>query len=72
MHTILWLETLRSRFHLEDLGVDGKIIRVLKLTLGNRVGGCGLDASGSGQGLVAGPWEHDNEHSGSIQGGEFD
>jgi hypothetical protein len=31
--------------HLEDLGVDGKII--LGWTL-MRVGGCGLDASGSG------------------------
>jgi hypothetical protein len=31
------------------------------------VGGCGLDASGS----VAGPCEHGNEPSGSIEGGEF-
>jgi hypothetical protein len=33
--------------------------------------GCGLDPLGSGQGLVAGSCEHDNETSGSIQGGEF-
>jgi len=33
--------------------------------------GCGLDASGSEQGPVAGRCEHDNEPSGSIKGGEF-
>jgi hypothetical protein len=26
MHTIFWLENLTGRDHLEDLGVDGKII----------------------------------------------
>jgi hypothetical protein len=35
------------------------------------VGRCGLDASGSGQGPVAGPCEQGNEPSGSIKGGEF-
>jgi hypothetical protein len=35
------------------------------------VGRCGLDSSGSGQGPVVGSWEHDNEPSGSIKGGEF-
>jgi hypothetical protein len=35
------------------------------------VGICGLDASGSGQGLVAGSSEHDTKPSGSIKGGEF-
>jgi len=34
---------------------------------GNRVGGCGLDATGSGYGPLAGPCEHDNETSGSIK-----
>jgi hypothetical protein len=29
------------------------------------------DASGSGQGTVAGSCEHSNEASGSIKGGEF-
>jgi hypothetical protein len=32
---------------------------------------CGLNASGSRQGPVAGPCEHGNEPSGSIKGGEF-
>jgi hypothetical protein len=35
------------------------------------VGMCGLDASGSGQGPVAGSNEHGNKPSGSIKGGEF-
>jgi hypothetical protein len=35
------------------------------------MGGCGLDASGSGQGPVAGCCEHGSEPSGSIKGGEF-
>jgi hypothetical protein len=30
-----------------------------------------VDASCSGQRPVAGSSEHDNEHSGSIKGGEF-
>jgi len=30
-----------------------------------------LDASGSGWGPVAGPFEYDNEPSGSIRNGEF-
>jgi hypothetical protein len=33
------------------------------------VGRCGLDASGSGQGPVAGPSEHVNEFSSFIKGG---
>jgi hypothetical protein len=32
MHTKLWFENLKGRDHLEDLGVDGKII--LELILG--------------------------------------
>jgi hypothetical protein len=35
------------------------------------VGRCGLDASGSGQGSVAGPCGHGNEPSGSIKGRVF-
>jgi hypothetical protein len=30
-----------------------------------------VDSSGSGRGLVAGSCEHDNEISGSMEGGEF-
>jgi hypothetical protein len=33
------------------------------------VGKCGLDASGSGWGPMAGFFEHGNEPSGSIKGG---
>jgi len=36
------------------------------------VGICGLDACGSGKGLVANSCEHDNEPLGSIKGREFD
>jgi len=32
-------------------------------------GRCGVDASGSGKGIVAGSCEHGNEPSGSIKGG---
>jgi hypothetical protein len=38
---------------------------------GNRVGRCELDASGSGQGPMAGSCEHGNEPMGSIKGQEF-
>jgi hypothetical protein len=36
---------LKGRDHVEDLGVDGKII--LDWILGKNVGSCGLDLSGS-------------------------
>jgi len=32
---------------------------------------CGLDSSGSDWGTVAVSYEHGNEHSGAIEGGEF-
>jgi hypothetical protein len=35
------------------------------------VGICGLDSSGSGWQPVANSCEHDNEFSGSVNGGEF-
>jgi hypothetical protein len=35
------------------------------------VGSCGLDESGSGQGLVVGRCESSNETSSSIKGREF-
>jgi hypothetical protein len=35
------------------------------------VGSCGLDASGSGYGPVAGFYEHGNEPLGSIKGEKF-
>jgi hypothetical protein len=37
---------LDRKRHLEDLGVDGKII--IDRILGNKVGMCGLDSTGSG------------------------
>jgi hypothetical protein len=37
----------------------------------NSVGMCGLEASSSRQGAVAGTCEHGNKPSGSIKGGEF-
>jgi hypothetical protein len=33
-----------------------------------KLGRCGLELSGSGQGQVTGSCEHGNEHSGSIRG----
>jgi hypothetical protein len=50
------------------------IMELRKGCLENWVGGCGLDASGSGQGPVAGSSENGNEPSGSmgsIKGGKF-
>jgi hypothetical protein len=41
-----WSGNLKGRNHLEDLGVDGRIL--LEWIFGNRVGGCGMDSSGSG------------------------
>jgi hypothetical protein len=41
-----WLENLKERDHLEDLGIDRK--KILEWILGKSVGGCGLDLSGSG------------------------
>jgi len=56
---------LKGRDQSEDLDVDGKII--LERTLGNRVG---LNASGSGQGLVS-SFEHGHEPSDSTKAGNF-
>jgi hypothetical protein len=35
----------QAKIHSEDLGVDGSVI--LKWILNNRMGGCGMDSSGS-------------------------
>jgi len=50
-HTELWWENTRKRDHLEDLGVDGRIMlkRILKIRIGRR-----LDRSGSGRRKAAG------------------
>jgi hypothetical protein len=42
MHTTFWLENLKGRDYLEDLGIDRKII--LELIPGKE-DGCGLNAS---------------------------
>jgi hypothetical protein len=42
----------------------------IKMDLNNRVGGCGLDSSGSGLEPMVGSCEHENEPSGSIKGGK--
>jgi hypothetical protein len=42
MRIIFWLESLRGRDHLEDLGIDGRILQ--KWFLGDKRGVvCGLD-----------------------------
>jgi hypothetical protein len=42
----IFVGNLRVRDHLEDVGVDGKVI--LEWILGNRVEGCRLDLARSG------------------------
>jgi hypothetical protein len=66
---IILIRKPEGRDHLEDLGVDGKII--LECILGNRVGRCGLDSSGSGQEPVAGSCKYSNEPLSYIKGREF-
>jgi hypothetical protein len=46
VHTVFWLENLKGRDHLGNLGVDRKII--LKWILGKRVVLYGLDTCNSG------------------------
>jgi hypothetical protein len=61
MRKVLWLENVKGGVHLEDLGIDGRIILER-----NNVGSCGLDSYGSGEGPVVDCCEHGNEPSGSI------
>jgi hypothetical protein len=58
----LWWGNLRERDHLEDTGIDGRIVLIWICKKWNM--GYGLDRAGSGQGQVAGTW-------GSIKCGEF-
>jgi hypothetical protein len=63
----LW-GNLREGDHLEDPGLDGRII--LKWIFEWLEGGYRLDQSGSGYGQVAGSFEYGNEHSWSIKCGK--
>ena len=58
-----------ERDHLQDAGVDGKII--LTWIFRQWDGGHGQDSSGSGCGQMAGTCKRGNEPSGSIKCGEF-
>ena len=58
-----------GRNHLEDPGVDGRII--LKCIFERLDGGNGLDLYGSGQGQVADFCQYSDQPSGSIKCGEF-
>ena len=63
-----WWRNLRERDHLEDPGVDARILRWIFKEWDR---GHGLDRSGSGYGQVAGTCECGYGPSGSIKCGEF-
>ena len=66
----LWCGNVRERVHLEEPGVDGRVI--LKRIFNNwDWGGSGFDPSGSGHEHVAGFCEFGNEPSVFIKCGEF-
>jgi len=68
-YTEFWWGNLWERDHLEDPGVDWRII--LRWIFRKWDGGHGLDRSGSRQGQVAGTCKCGNEPSGTIKCGEF-
>jgi hypothetical protein len=65
----MFIPTNEKGNHQEDLGINGRI--TLKCFMQNRVGVCGLDSSGSGEGLVVSFGEHGNETRGFIKRGNF-
>jgi hypothetical protein len=60
---------VRERNHLEDTGVDGRII--LKWVFEKCVGGHGLNQYGSGYGQVAGSSKRGNQPSASTKSAKF-
>ena len=70
MHTGFWRGNLRERYHLEDPGVDGRIIL---RWISRKWDVWGIDCIDLAQdkGLVAGICKGGNEPSGSIKCGEF-
>jgi hypothetical protein len=60
---------MRKKVHLEDQGVDGRLI--LKIILKKLRWGRGMDLSSSGNGDLTGSCECGNEPSGSIKCGGF-
>jgi hypothetical protein len=69
VHTGFWWGNLRERSHLEDAGVDGRII--LRWIYRKCDRGHGLDLSASGQGQMADCCKCGNDLSGSIKCGYF-
>jgi hypothetical protein len=69
VHIGVWLGDPMEGDHLEDMGVDGRII--LNGSSRNGIRRHGVDCSVSGQGQVTGACEYCNEPSGSIKCGAF-